>query len=639
MQPEAAYDFWEEAKVPDIPERSRFYSLAPIGVGTPQIESLSGYVARLAEAHALSVGDMVGREPMSTARTGLSRRTAFFRVRRPSGHVFHAEAYEINGMSVRVLRWVSILERLTCRQHLDALTLLPLRNTLSTMLLFKRRRAWCPECYESDQKVGAVYERLLWTLRDVTACPIHTVPLEEKCPLCHEALPPLAVHSRPGHCSSCGGWLGRQRDASEQRATSPEADYELYVAIAAGDLLACCSTAGRLSRARFRTNLRICIERLVSENMNAFADFTRASKSAVRSWVAAAMRPRLDVLLRVCFHLGISAAALLTSRRLAGLDWHAITTQFPRHDRGVKAQRTSEEVRRLLVAALRDVDCPSIPELARRLGYKRDESLRQVDRALCRRITAKHRASRRTHWWRRPGAKRICEIDAIRSALEQSLAQDPPVSARRIAAKLGYSNAGLIQRKFPDHCRAIAQKLEEWKKRRLEELRQVADAASHEEPPPTLYDLSRRLGFKTSSQLRYHFPDAVDRLVMARAIHAQKETATLRTTLLFILCGESAPSLSSVARQIDLSVSSLSEKCPDLCAAIRSRYLWHQRETTRKRRELLNEEVRRIARDLHGRGQNPTQARIMRLLSEGSLKEWGAFQRAVKRARRYLGMH
>jgi hypothetical protein len=361
--------------------------------------------------------------------------------------------------------------------------------------------------------------------------------------------------------------------------------------------------------------------------------------SAVKSWARAKTRLRLDVLMRVCFHLGISVGPLITSRRLAGVNWHAITTQFPKHDRGVKAYRSSEEVRRLLKAALQEEPCPSIPQLTKRLGYKRDDRLRQVDRALCRRITAKHRTCMRTHWWRRPEAKRICEIDAIRSALDESLAQDPPVSARRIAAKLGYSNAGFIQRRFPDHCHAIAQKLEDWKNRRRDGLRQAAEAASREQPPPTLHDLSRRLGFKTSTQLRSHFPEAVERLVSARAIHAQNEIVDLRTTLLFILHGGPAPSLSSVARQLDSSVSNVSEKCPDLRAAIRSRYLRHRQETTRQRRELLNEEVRRIACDLYAKGQNPTQARIMRLLSEGALNEWGAIQTAVKKVRRFLGLH
>ena len=118
-------------------------------------------------------------------------------------------------------------------------------------------------------------------------------------------------------------------------------------------------------------------------------------------------------------------------------------------------------------AALREDECPSVPELSRRLGYQRYERLYQVDPVLCRRITARHRACTRTHWWKQPGAKRICEIDVIRSALEQSLAQDPPVSVRRIAMHLGYANGGLIQRKFPDLCHAIAQKLEDCRKRRF----------------------------------------------------------------------------------------------------------------------------------------------------------------------------
>ncbi len=117
-----------------------------------------------------------------------------------------------------------------------------------------------------------------------------------------------------------------------------------------------------------------------------------------------------------------------------------------------------------------------------------------------------------------------------------------------------------------------------------------------------------------------------------------RRTAKLRTALLFILRGESAPSLSSVARQLGLSVSNLAEKCPDLCRPIRSRYLRCQKERTREREQLLNEEVCRIAKHLHAKGQIPTEARIMRSLSKGALKQWGAVRRAVKSARRILGL-
>lgn len=49
-------------KVPPIPKRSRLYSLEPMNVGTAEVESLTGYVARIAEAHCVTVSDLVGAE-------------------------------------------------------------------------------------------------------------------------------------------------------------------------------------------------------------------------------------------------------------------------------------------------------------------------------------------------------------------------------------------------------------------------------------------------------------------------------------------------------------------------------------------------------------------------------------------------
>lgn len=54
-------DCWR-LDIPPIPKRSRLYALEPINVGTAHVESLTGYVARLAEAHCVSVADLVGIE-------------------------------------------------------------------------------------------------------------------------------------------------------------------------------------------------------------------------------------------------------------------------------------------------------------------------------------------------------------------------------------------------------------------------------------------------------------------------------------------------------------------------------------------------------------------------------------------------
>ena len=115
----------------------------------------------------------------------------------------------------------------------------------------------------------------------------------------------------------------------------------------------------------------------------------------------------------------------------------------------------------------------------------------------------------------RPGAKRICELDGLRSLLEQSLAQDYPVSVRRIATQLGYAggNGGFIHRSFPDLCRSIAVKRKAWDERRMEDFRHAVGAAILEQPPPTLYELSQRLGFQTSTTLRFWAPDMAERLI------------------------------------------------------------------------------------------------------------------------------
>lgn len=411
-------------------------------------------------------------------------------------------------------------------------------------------------------------------------CPLHWVLLDDRCPFCTRILPTLAVHSRPGYCSACGQWLGKRKI----HRSAGEYGFQVYVAAAAGDLLAGFDNKARLSAARFRRNLRVCIQRIASGNALAFAELIHISKTTLRGWLCRETLPRLDVLLRFAFHLGVSVRELLMSRGLHGVDWTAIDSRLSIERRNAKCYRSSESLLDLMRAALHDDDCPSVPELAKRLGYKRPERLRQVSPDLCR-LTKRHRACHRTHWWREPGAKRICELDRIRALLEHSLEQDPPISVRCIAAKLGYSagNAGFIHRCFPDLCQSIAKRQEEWKQRRRGELRVVVAAAIPEEPPPTLHDLSRRLGFQTSTTLRSWVPDLADRLLRERAEHAAREKAHLHAVLCDALHENPAVSLNSVARRLQCSATFLREKHLQLCQAIASRYLRDQKRSRKGR--------------------------------------------------------
>ena len=311
MSLDALYDDWDLER-PEIPERSRLYCLRPVGIGTCQVESLSGYVARLAEAHDLSVGNLVGREPFSNARSGLYKRTTCFRSR-PKSHVFRAGDYDINGMCRKACKWIGAFQEATHRQDLCRLTLLPIRKLISGMFLLRKRRAWCPACYHEDQKSGLVYERLLWAIKIVAVCPFHLRPLEEHCPFCNRQQPALAVSSRPGYCSACGNWLGEPSSATIPKWGNRARNFrnELHQASAVGEILATNSAAGSVSAASFRRNLRICITRLAAGNTAAFARCTQISISTISCWLGATIRPCLDTVMRMCAHLQISAATML----------------------------------------------------------------------------------------------------------------------------------------------------------------------------------------------------------------------------------------------------------------------------------------------------------------------------------------
>lgn len=49
------YEQWH-LTLPSMPEPSVLYALAPIGIGSPLVESMTSYFARLAEAHCVFPG-------------------------------------------------------------------------------------------------------------------------------------------------------------------------------------------------------------------------------------------------------------------------------------------------------------------------------------------------------------------------------------------------------------------------------------------------------------------------------------------------------------------------------------------------------------------------------------------------------
>ena len=212
---------------PPFPPRSRLYSLEPIGRGTREVESLSSYVTRLAQAHCVDPWTLMTHE----IQPYIGERRLVWQ-------------WAMNGTRTVARRWVTALEALTQRRGLTALTFLPWARVLDAVPLLRRERAWCPNCYEGWRTGGTpVYEPLLWAIRGVTVCPTHRRPLLERCPssTCRAWSRMFGRWLRPGHCQVCREWLGREPEPATggvMESSVPVAGTDPDLARAVGALLA-----------------------------------------------------------------------------------------------------------------------------------------------------------------------------------------------------------------------------------------------------------------------------------------------------------------------------------------------------------------------------------------------------------------
>lgn len=234
------YESWD-LKPLDLPPHSRLYQLEPVGIGTPLVESLTGYIARLAEAHCVLPGVLMEKELTPIVKE-FSRRSPESELKPDRAGIF-SRTGTLNGIGVMAMDWVRAVETLTLRRDLRFLTMLtwtsvlPLRN-----LLCRHNRAYCPACYEEWRSSGQqIYEPLLWAINGVTICLHHRRRLCLQCLRCRQPFPPLAWNSRPGYCPKCKGWLGISPNTQlpdNDAVTEEEWQWQTWMIDAIGEVMA-----------------------------------------------------------------------------------------------------------------------------------------------------------------------------------------------------------------------------------------------------------------------------------------------------------------------------------------------------------------------------------------------------------------
>ncbi|MEX3929154.1 TniQ family protein [Paraburkholderia sp. BR10936] len=151
----------------DAPPRSACFGLTPEGESGESYEDLVSYFRRLCACHGIF--------PHSFAW----RIRPLFENQEVCTPNFNQYATVMNGVTGGAATWVDVLEKLTLRTDLILRTLLPLRGLIGRTKLLCRKERFCPSCYCDDEIQGRPkYNRLLWSIDCVEACPLHRTLLE-----------------------------------------------------------------------------------------------------------------------------------------------------------------------------------------------------------------------------------------------------------------------------------------------------------------------------------------------------------------------------------------------------------------------------------------------------------------------------
>jgi hypothetical protein len=359
------------------PPRAAFFGLTPAGHDGESFESLSSYFRRLSGRHGILPRSLAYRTvvPLFSIAT------------RHNHKALSASCYGLgmDGLSRLSAEWVGALERLMLRADLHLRTLLPLRNCVPTFALISQRERCCPRCYEEDLQLGRqIYNRLLWSVGCVDACPRHGILLQVVPAPKRKLKPPFWL---PGS----GYDLGEipRHPATEQQVQSARLVAQLLDDVHRfPTLLLKCRSAG--------TFLQHAVDTLFDGKSAHFAKHLGICKSELHGWMNSKNRPTLARLTLIAFCCGCDISDVLRGNkvRLRKVNRTSPTTRLTKKTRA-GAARPTEELQEDL-KKLVDANMQITLRAAARLLDVSERYLRRIAPEVTKLLVAKGREARHT---------------------------------------------------------------------------------------------------------------------------------------------------------------------------------------------------------------------------------------------------
>lgn len=281
----------------DFECRSALYNIEPIGLETGLVESLSGYLIRVAFEHNISVGHLLNKMVFQKMNKSYLDRTSIY-----GGNRFYEGSKTINGYMENAIELARIMDKLTSRNDLSNLTLYKFKEFIPLRNLMKESLTWCPDCIGDWKKGGKViYYPLIWFLKPVKVCKKHNCFLIDRCPVCNKTVDILRRQMILGYCPKCSSILSN--DLESKRFDLAELNWELFVCENMEGLLSINQkniVAGRFKHT-FLDKLKLINEEHFSNNVASFSSYLNIPQNTLRYWLNGKSSPSLDNILNICF--------------------------------------------------------------------------------------------------------------------------------------------------------------------------------------------------------------------------------------------------------------------------------------------------------------------------------------------------
>jgi hypothetical protein len=293
-----------DTTIPALPPRSILYSIEPMGIGTPYVESLASYINRLAVEHSISVADLFTKIIM--VRYG----NDYFSKSNTLGYLWKMLG-AINNVSETNANIARIMSELTARPDLKYLTLACLEG-LNTNGISAKIKRYCPKCYEERKTIGStIYDPLIWNFNLIRICPIHRTYLVDKCTNenCTGNFTILKNYSMLGYCPLCHRWLGFQPTDTIDTGTIESQE---WITKQLCDLVTEIPTLSETDiHSNIRKALKCILEVYGKGTVTKLSETTGICYVNLKDWFGKQKCPSLISLIKICFRLNVSLISIL----------------------------------------------------------------------------------------------------------------------------------------------------------------------------------------------------------------------------------------------------------------------------------------------------------------------------------------